>query len=160
MPASVRTSGLRSRSPRPEVVREAADTMLSALGLPRAEVSILLCDDDTIHQLNKDYRRKDKPTDVLAFALREGEAARFAGDMLGDVVISIDTARRQAAEHDRSLIDEVRFLLAHGMLHLVGYDHATKAEERRMMALTDALLGAELAGRGRRDQKAIRRRRS
>lgn len=134
--------------------------MLAALGLPRAEVSILLCDDATIHELNRTYRRKNKPTDVLAFALREGENAHLAGDMLGDVVISIDTARRQAEEHDRSLADEVRFLLAHGILHLVGYDHATKAEERRMMALTDALLGAELAGRGSRDHTPIRRRRS
>ncbi len=131
--------------------------MLRALGMPRAEVSVLLCDDATIHELNRTYRHKDRPTDVLAFALREGEHAELAGDLLGDVVISIETARRQAREHQRTLVDEVRFLLAHGLLHLVGYDHATRAEERRMSALTDALLAAELAGRSRRDRKRNRR---
>ncbi len=113
--------------------------MLDSLGLADAELSLLLCDDETIHALNRDYRKKDKPTDVLAFALREGAHAEHAGDALGDVVISIDTARRQAAEHHRTIVTEVHFLLAHGLLHLLGHDHRNRTEERRMSARTDIL---------------------
>ena len=134
--------------------------MLGALALPEAELSILLCDDATIHKLNRDHRGKDKPTDVLAFAMREGETGHLAGDLLGDVVISVDTARRQAGEHSRSVAAEVRFLLAHGILHLVGYDHGTRAEERRMMAMTDVLLAAALVDVDPEDLKRIRHKRA
>lgn len=116
--------------------------MLRALRLSEDELSVVLCDDATIHALNRDYRGKDKPTDVLAFAMREGEGARFAGGMLGDVVISLPTAAKQAKTHRRSVNDEVTMLLAHGLLHLLGFDHATRAEERRMKARTDALIAA------------------
>lgn len=73
MPVHVQTRALRSSPVRSAVVRDAAQRMLRALRLPKAELSVLLCDDDTIHELNRDYRKKDKPTDVLAFAMREGE---------------------------------------------------------------------------------------
>jgi probable rRNA maturation factor len=116
--------------------------MLEALRLPDAELSILLCDDATIHTLNRQHRRKDKPTDVLAFALREGKSMPGASGLLGDVVISLDTAERQAEALGRSLWDEVTWLLAHGLLHLVGYDHRTVAEERRMNARADMLIAA------------------
>jgi probable rRNA maturation factor len=122
--------------------------MLRALGMPDAELSILLCDDATIHALNRTHRRKNKPTDVLAFALREGRPMPGASGMLGDVVISLDTAARQAEELGRTLWDEVTWLLAHGLLHLVGYDHRTAAEERRMNARADMLIAAAKA-RGR-----------
>lgn len=106
--------------------------MLRALGLSRAELSILVCDDREIQRLNRAHRRKNKPTDVLAFAMREGEALPGPRDMLGDVVISLDTARRQAGEHKHTLWEEVTVLLAHGLLHLVGYDHRDDAEEAAM----------------------------
>jgi probable rRNA maturation factor len=99
----------------------------------------LLCDDDTIHALNRDYRHKDKPTDVLAFAMREGEGGGLNPDLLGDVVISLDTARRQAIAGGRTIASEVTILLAHGLLHLLGYDHQTDDEERRMNAMVDVL---------------------
>ncbi len=128
--------------------------MLAALGIAKAEVSILLCDDAEIRRLNRDYRRKDRPTDVLAFASSEAHPGRGLGDevkklaraegVLGDIVVSIDTARRQAEEKGHSLTHEVTFLLAHGLLHLLGFDHRTRAEERRMTARTDALLAAAL----------------
>jgi probable rRNA maturation factor len=118
--------------------------MLAALDLPRAELSIVLCDDAIIHVLNRDHRKKDRPTDVLAFALREGPYAELAGAMLGDVVISLDTAARQAREKKVSLDREVTMLLAHGLLHLLGHDHRTRAEERRMTARTDALIAAAI----------------
>ncbi len=121
--------------------------MLDALSLPNAELSILLCDDATIHALNRDYRKKDKPTDVLAFAMREGDYAELAGDMLGDVIVSLDTAARQAKEKKHPLDREITMLVAHGLLHLLGYDHATRTEERRMTARTDALIAAAIASR-------------
>lgn len=157
MPVYVRTTRVRASPIRTPALALAAERMLGALALPRAELSILLCDDSTIHELNREHRHKDKPTDVLAFAMREGETGHMAGDVLGDVVISIDTARRQAEEHARSASDEIRFLLAHGILHLVGYDHPTRAEERRMMAMTDVLLAAARSQQPVRDPKRIRR---
>lgn len=125
-------------------VKSRATRMLRALAMPEAELSILLCDDATIHALNRDYRKKDKPTDVLAFAMREGPYAELAGDMLGDVIVSLDTAARQAAEKKVPLDREITMLVAHGLLHLLGFDHGTRTEQRRMTARTDALISAAI----------------
>lgn len=116
--------------------------MLHALELRDAEVSVLLCDDATIHALNFAHRGKDRPTDVLAFALHEGVHAEAAGNLLGDVVVSIETCERQARERDRSSREELRFLLAHGLLHLMGHDHPDEGSLRRMLARGDALASA------------------
>ena len=132
MSVHVTTTGLTSRPVRPSDVRWRAEQMLAALRLPKAELSVLLCDDDTIHTLNRDYRHKDKPTD-------EGEGGGLNPDLLGDVVISLDTARRQAIAGGRTIASEVTILLAHGLLHLLGYDHQTDDEERRMNAMVDVL---------------------
>lgn len=113
--------------------------MLEDLELSDRELSVVLTDDDEIHELNRDFRGKDRPTDVLAFSLGEGEASEFAGPLLGDVVISVPTARRQAKQRKRELEAELRMLLAHGLLHLVGWDHQTDEEDRRMKARTRAL---------------------
>lgn len=121
--------------------------MLASLGLDDAELSILLCDEGTIRQLNRRYRKKNKTTDVLAFPMQEGPGPAPHPGLLGDVVISLPTAARQAAERDRSIIREVTFLLAHGLLHLLGYDHATKLEEQEMKAKTEELLAAVEAAR-------------
>ena len=134
-PTPIASSALRAR----------AERMLKRLKLSRAELSVLLCDDAEIHGLNRAHRRKDKPTDVLAFAQREGPTLPGAGSLLGDVVISLDTARRQAREHGHSLWVEVTLLLAHGLLHLVGYDHRTDAEEARMNAKVVELVNAARA---------------
>lgn len=119
-------------------VRRRALKMLAALELDRVELSVALVDDATMHSLNRDYRDKDRPTDVLAFAMREGEPMAAIPEeepeMLGDVIISVDTANRQATRARRSLLDEVTMLLAHGLLHLLGYDHQTDAEEVEMNA--------------------------
>lgn len=123
-------------------LRRRAERMLRALGLDDAELSIVVCDDATIHALNRSHRRRNKPTDVLAFALREGKPLPGAETLLGDVVISLDTARRQARARRHPLWTEVTILLAHGLLHLVGYDHRTDAEERRMNARADMLVAA------------------
>ena len=113
------------------------------------EVAVRLTTDDVIHGLNRDYRGKNKPTDVLAFALREGEGGHLHRQILGDVVISVDTARRQARRRGpQGLYTELRFLASHGLCHLLGYDHRDDAEEAVMNARMAALL-AEADRRGR-----------
>jgi probable rRNA maturation factor len=128
-------------------VQAIAQRMLSFLSRDTAELSILLTDDAYIRVLNRDHRGKDRPTDVLAFPQEDAEegtevAPGAPDQLLGDVVISLDTAERQARSRRRPLIDEVSFLLAHGILHLVGYDHQDDAEEARMNAMTKRLLRA------------------
>jgi probable rRNA maturation factor len=130
-------------------VRAIGERMLRFLERDSAELSILLTDDAYIRTLNRDHRGKDRPTDVLAFPQEEeteAEAelpgAAAEGELLGDVVISLDTAERQARSRRRALLDEVSFLLAHGILHLVGYDHQDDAEEARMNAMTQRLIRA------------------
>ncbi len=142
MPVVVSTRASKNPPVRASEVRRRAERMLEALRMQKAELSILLCDDATIHELNRDYRKKDRPTDVLAFAMREGEGGALNPALLGDVVISLETARRQAREHRRSIVEEVTFLLAHGLLHLLGYDHQTDEQDRIMRARTDALCAA------------------
>jgi probable rRNA maturation factor len=109
------------------------------------EVSLRLVGDAQIHALNRGYRRKDRPTDVLAFAQREGPAGALHPGLLGDIVISVDTARRQAR---RGLYRELLHLASHGLCHLLGYDHRTDAEEAEMNARA-AALRAEASRRGR-----------
>lgn len=116
-------------------VREAAGAILAAVGCTSVELSILFVDDKEIHALNREYRKKDKPTDVLSFPMREGEFGGINPDLLGDVVISLDTAKRQAEEMGETLEEELNFLLTHGILHLLGFDHeGTPSEARRMQA--------------------------
>jgi probable rRNA maturation factor len=122
--------------------------MLRALGLSASELSILICDDATIRELNLRHRGKDRPTDVLAFAMREGPRLGGRGELLGDVVISLPTARRQARARRRRLWDEVTLLLAHGLLHLLGYDHRDDTEERAMNAQAARLCAAALGRSG------------
>ena len=136
----------RSRDVTDGIQKAAARAMLRALELPRAELSILLCGDREIHALNRDYRGKDKPTDVLAFAMREGEDAGRAGDLLGDVVISLETAKRQAEQHEHPIKTEVFTLLAHGLLHLLGWDHQTDREDRRMRREVSRLVACVPSG--------------
>ncbi|MEZ4393036.1 MAG: rRNA maturation RNase YbeY [Polyangiales bacterium] len=140
MNISVMRQGTRARPVTVETVTRWSEVMLRAMGLKRAELSVLLCDDETIHGLNKGYRKKNRPTDVLAFALREGELGHLAGDALGDVVISLDTAKRQAEARGVAPREEVRMLLAHGILHLLGWDHQTDDEDARMRAETERLM--------------------
>ncbi|WP_437530715.1 rRNA maturation RNase YbeY [Sorangium sp. So ce726] len=149
---SVTTQGGPFKGVSTAVVRRRASKMLSHLALQGVELSVALVNDEAIHELNRSYRRKDKPTDVLAFPMldQNGANSRRRGrrgpvdpsvwrGLLGDVIVSIDTAARQAAERDRPLLDEITMLLGHGLLHLLGYDHKTDAEEREMTDLTREL---------------------
>jgi probable rRNA maturation factor len=141
--------------------------MLAELRLEHAELSVLLTDDRQIHALNREHLGKDRPTDVLAFPLDElafaldelDSDAKAGAQLLGDVVISLDTAERQARGRRRELMAEVRFLLAHGLLHLVGYDHGTATEKREMTQMTRRLVKAAplpTAPEPRRARKAAR----
>jgi rRNA maturation RNase YbeY len=109
-----------------------ARRLLRALRLPDAELSLVLVSDREMRALNRRWRGRDRSTDVLSFAQREGPGGAPDG-VLGDVVISVDTARRQAAERGSTLAREADRLLIHGLLHLLGYDHErSEAEARRM----------------------------
>ncbi|WP_231511510.1 rRNA maturation RNase YbeY [Chondromyces apiculatus] len=137
---SVTTRGGPFEGPSPATMQRRAEKMLSHLKLRSVELSVALVDDATIHTLNRDYRHKDKPTDVLAFPLdEEGGPSPQGRRLLGDVILSVDTARRQARQRRRPLLDEMTMLLGHGLLHLIGYDHQTDAEEQEMTALTREL---------------------
>jgi probable rRNA maturation factor len=107
------------------------------------ELSVVLADDALIRELNRTHRDTDAPTDVLSFSQREGPAfaaPEGTAPHLGDVVVSLETARRQAAEHGVAYADEVEHLLVHGILHLLGYDHEAAQEEAAMRAREDAIL--------------------
>jgi len=103
------------------------------LGVSPAELSILLVDNQQIQELNRTWRGKDRPTDVLAFSQREGEFADPKDPLLGDIVISVEQAKKQAEEHKHSLEDELDLLLIHGILHLLGYEHERGGWQARKM---------------------------
>jgi probable rRNA maturation factor len=146
-------AAVRGELGKAEIVRR-VNAMLACLQLPTSEVSVLLTDDIQMRKLNRTYRGKDRPTDVLAFSLREGEFSSLAGELLGDLVVSVPTARRQAADARRDLLDEVTLLLAHGLLHLLGYDHDTPAKDRVMRREARRLV--EAAGPGGLNSKKAR----
>ena len=111
-----------------------------------AEVSLMFTDDETIHEMNREYRGIDRPTDVLSFALEEGEEEEIYGgpeeNLLGDIIISVETATRQAEEYGHSVEREMAFLALHGMLHLLGYDHMEEEERKEMRAQEEAILAS------------------
>lgn len=127
-------------------IRNLATRVLQAEGCADAtEVSVLLTDDEGISALNVEYRGVDGPTDVLSFSQHEGEDDFAAEEnLLGDIVISVETAKRQAREQGRALEAEMDMLVAHGLLHLLGYDHAEPDEAERMFARQNELLGQGL----------------
>jgi probable rRNA maturation factor len=103
------------------------------LDYPDAELSILIVDDQQIAQLNHQYLNREGPTNVIAFSMRQGPFPDIAPNLLGDVVISIDTVQREAQSAGISMQDRVDQLLIHGTLHLLGYDHEHSAAEARKM---------------------------
>lgn len=130
----------------PAAVLADADWLLRRLDLAGAELSLVLCDDAFIRPLNRDYRDKDAPTDVLSFAMQEGDDLLADDPVLGDLVISVETATRQAAEQGHDVDAELRVLLVHGLLHLLGYDHEVDEEEAAEMRAAEAKLLGEMGG--------------
>ncbi len=111
-----------------------AEMILSDLGCHGSELSLLLVDDEEITQLNRQYLSRNHPTNVLAFSMREGEDNHLHPALLGDVVISTETAQREARQRSVTFEEEIALLLVHGILHLLGYDHETTPEEAATMA--------------------------
>jgi len=128
-----------------ERVAQRALEMAARPELSESEVSITFVDDEQIMDLNRDHRGLHKPTDVLSFSQLEGEelAAMPEGEpvLLGDIVVSLERCVEQAADYGHSFERELSFLVAHGMLHLLGYDHQTPEDEAAMMARTEEILG-------------------
>jgi probable rRNA maturation factor len=115
--------------------------ILNALDYPDAELSILIVDDQQIAQFNREYLNRQGPTNVIAFPMREGRFSEITPNLLGDVVISADTAHREGRNAGLKMRERLDQLLIHGILHLCGYDHEnTKAEARKMENKTEALL--------------------
>ena len=119
-------------------VTTAAEMVGKLYGVENGEVSVTLTNNTYIHQLNKQYRGIDRPTDVLSFALNESEEPEIEDgpdvNVLGDLIISVERAQEQAADYGHSVRREVAFLTVHGMLHLLGYDHMEEAERLEMEA--------------------------
>ena len=140
---AVRRPGLRSTTLRALLI-----DALRALGRPRATVSLVLTGDEGIRALNRDFRDVDRPTDVLSFPLADpaDPADPGAAVFLGEIYISVDTARAQARAARRPFEREVAHLALHGLLHLLGHDHPTAAA-RRGMAAAEARLLRRLAPR-------------
>lgn len=113
-----------------------------------SEVSVTFVDNEAIHEINRQYRDKDQPTDVISFAMEElGEGeVQIIGEgiprVLGDIIISTDRTKEQAEEYGHSFERELGFLAVHGFLHLLGYDHMTEADEKEMFGKQDAILAS------------------
>lgn len=159
MPVVTRVEGRPAKVDRRRLAADAR-TLLKAAGFARAEWSVVLADDAFVRPLNREWRRKDAATDVLSFPQEAPEApGRFATPpaCLGDVVIGVDTAQRQAAALGHDLDAELRVLLVHGLLHLLGHDHergeaeaaAMLGEEVRLLGALGVPPGVALVGRGR-----------
>jgi probable rRNA maturation factor len=130
-------------------LRERAERALQVLRLADGELSVVLVDDAEIRTLNRRYRQIDRPTDVLSFPMHGRRRPRHGPLLLGDVIISVDTLRRQAAADRAPDIAAGERLLVHGLLHLLGYDHEISEGEARRMARRERMLVAAIAPRGR-----------
>lgn len=134
-----------------------AQALSEVRGSEKYEIGLLLVDNEAIRQLNKDYRKIDSPTDVLSFALQEktedepdiyfdeddaavNDFSEEMENMLGDIVISLERAREQAAEYGHSLDREIVFLAVHGTLHLLGYDHDSEEQTRSMRDMEEKIM--------------------
>jgi len=136
----------------PAKIEQKAQAVLDALGCPEKELSILIVDDLQIAELNAAYLQREGPTNVIAFPMQEGEFAGISPDLLGDVVISVETAEREGAMGGIDVETRTVELLVHGVLHLLGYDHEHDEDEaRRMDKKTAAVLEAIGTGSGGRD---------
>ena len=115
-------------------IRSTVLKIMKMLDCADKELSISLVDDDYIQELNKHYLGRDKTTNVISFSIREGEYGNINPQLLGDVIISVDTAMKDAAKGKLSIDQEIDFLMIHGILHLLGYNHenTTKEETKKM----------------------------
>lgn len=126
-----------------EIFTKIIETTLRLLQIEDdVELSCVIVDDERIHQINREYRHIDRATDVISFALEDNEQYYVEGmpRSLGDIFISYDHACQQAQEYGHSLKREMCFLMTHGLLHLLGYDHMNEEEEKEMFSLQKKIL--------------------
>lgn len=127
-------------------VKDAVLMVGQLYALDNAEVSITFTDNEHIHEINREYRNVDRPTDVISFALNENaeEEPSIEGEipvnMLGDIIISVERAKEQASEYGHSVRREIAFLTVHGMLHLLGYDHIEEEDRIEMRKEEDFVM--------------------
>jgi len=136
----VRNESTRKRMYRGDVLTRLADRICDGEGVEgNVEISVLFCDDPFMKQLNKQYRNTNAATDVLSFEQEEASVGGLRA--LGDIVVSLETVDRNCDSDPRLMRDEVRMLVCHGMLHLLGYDHGTRPEKEDMLARQAEYLG-------------------
>lgn len=124
-----------------EILKDFINYAASNLGLKNVMFNVIIINDNTIHKINKEYRNIDRPTDVITFALEDNKMIETPEvRVLGDIYISYDKVKSQAKEYNHSTKREICFLVVHGLLHLLGYDHMTKEDEEKMFGLQKELL--------------------
>ena len=125
-----------------KIFEEIFKKTITTLGLnDNVSVSVIFVSDKKIHQINKEYRNIDRPTDFISFALSDYQGDNdYVAEELGDIFISVDAAKRQAKEYEHSEKREICFLFTHGLLHLNGFDHQTKEEEKEMIKYQKMIL--------------------
>ncbi|WP_203339821.1 rRNA maturation RNase YbeY [Planococcus beijingensis] len=129
-----------------EFVQKILEHAAKEEGLGDSEVSVTFVTNEMIRDINREYRGKDQPTDVISFAMEElgeGETAIIGSPeprMLGDIIISLDRTKEQAADYGHSFERELGFLAIHGFLHLLGYDHMTEEDEKKMFSRQEEIL--------------------
>ena len=136
--------GIQEDSNIEAVIRKVCDEVSRVYGLDEDEMSILLCNNAKIHELNKEYRGIDRPTDVLSFALNEGddyEGSEEEHHLLGDMIISLERTREQAIEYGHSFERELAYLTTHSCLHILGYDHMNDEDKKEMRTEEEFILG-------------------
>ena len=122
-------------------VRKVVKHTLKKMEAEKSEVNIIFVGLEEIHEINKTYRNVDRPTDVISFALEDTEDVTvYEERVLGDIYICLDKVHEQAKEYGHTEIREMAFLIVHGLLHLVGYDHMLKEEEKIMFGLQEEIL--------------------
>ncbi|MDN4525433.1 rRNA maturation RNase YbeY [Fictibacillus fluitans] len=136
----------------PDLIEELTNLLNYAASMEEVpdetELSLTFVTDEMIHEINRQYRDKDRPTDVISFAMEEmgeGEIEITGAELpriLGDIIISVDTAKVQAEEYGHSFMREIGFLAVHGLLHLLGYDHLNEQDEKQMFGRQDEILTA------------------
>lgn len=139
------------------IVKEVIRTGLDLVGTAgKIEISITFVDDGEIQKLNKKYRRIDQPTDVLSFALEEGFTFNQTPELpriLGDIIISLPRAQAQSIRYNHSLERETGYLTAHGLLHLLGYDHKNDQQQQHMRVLEEKIMEKVELQREREEKK-------
>lgn len=122
-------------------IRRVVHKLREVLSCPDQEISLLFVDNEQIRKINRQYLNRDHPTNVISFSIREGDCGHVNPHLLGDIVISVERALQDAAAGDLSFNDEIDFLLIHGLLHLLGYEHegADDSEATKMREKEDAV---------------------